>query len=221
MCGRFVITHPDEALAKLFDAQPANDLPEGPRYNVCPTQPIATVRSEAGMRRLAPMRWGFLPHWYKSETDGPLLINARAETLAEKPAFKSAARARRCIVPATGFYEWTKDAEQKRLPWYITRTDGQVLAFAAIWQDWEREGRAHRSVAIVTTEAAPDMAALHHRCPVVLEPADWPLWLGEAGHGAAALMTAPPEGTLTWHRVDPKVNSNRAQGAELIEPLAA
>ena len=221
MCGRFVITHPDEALAKLFDAAPANDLPEGPRYNVCPTQQVAAVRAEDGTRLLVPMRWGFLPHWYKTPSDGPLLINARAESIAEKPAFRAAARERRCIVPATGFYEWTKDEEGKRLPWYITRADSAPLAFAAIWQDWARGDETLRTVAIVTTEAGADIAAIHHRCPVVLEPADWALWLGEAGHGAARLMTAPPEGTLRWHRVDPKVNSNRAQGPGLIEPLAA
>jgi putative SOS response-associated peptidase YedK len=221
MCGRFVITHPDAALAKLFEATPANDLPEGPRYNVCPTQAVATVRSEGGTRHLSPMRWGFLPHWYDSPTDGPLLINARAETIATKPAFRGAARERRCLVPATGFYEWTKDAEGRRLPWYITRADGAPMAFAGIWQDWARGEEAHRTVAVVTTQAAEDMAALHHRCPVVLEPETWAKWLGEEGHGAATLKSAPAPGTLRWHRVDPKVNSNRAQGPELIEPLAA
>ncbi|MEM1431593.1 MAG: SOS response-associated peptidase [Pseudomonadota bacterium] len=221
MCGRFVITHPDEALAKLFAATPANDLPEGTRYNVCPTQQVAVVRADAGLRHLVPMRWGFLPHWYKTPTDGPLLINARSETVAEKPAFRAAARERRCIVPATGFYEWTKDADGKRLPWYITRADGAPLAFAAVWQDWARGEESHRTVAIVTTAAAEDIAALHHRCPVVLEPETWGKWLGEEGHGAARLMTAPAPGTLRWHRVDPQVNSNRAQGPSLIEPLAA
>ncbi|MEO1679396.1 MAG: SOS response-associated peptidase [Pseudomonadota bacterium] len=221
MCGRFVITTPDEALARLFDARPANDLPEGPRYNVCPTQPVATVRSEGGARLLAPMRWGFLPVWYKSPTDGPLLINARSETIAEKPAFRAAARDRRALVPATGFYEWTKDADGKRLPWYITRSDGSDLAFAAVWQDWERDGVAHRTVAIVTSAAGPDMAdTLHHRVPVVLEPESWAKWLGEEGHGAATLMRAPAPGLLRWHRVDPAVNSNRAEGADLIEPIA-
>jgi putative SOS response-associated peptidase YedK len=221
MCGRFVITAPDEALARLFEATPANDLPEGPRYNVCPTQEIATVRSADGARLLAPMRWGFLPHWYESETDGPLLINARAESVASKPAFRAACRERRCLVPASGFYEWTKDDAGNRLPWYITRADGQPMAFAAIWQDWERAGRALRTCAIVTAEAEGDIRALHTRCPVVLEPGHWAKWLGEAGHGAAALMTAPPSGTLTWHRVHPRVNSNRAEGPELIAPLAA
>jgi putative SOS response-associated peptidase YedK len=167
------------------------------------------------------MRWGFLPHWYRTETDGPLLINARAESVATKPAFRAAARERRCLVPASGFYEWTKDAEGRRLPWYITRADGAPMAFGAIWQDWEREGRAHRTVAIVTVEARGDVATLHHRCPLVLEPESWAKWLGEAGHGAATLMAPPPDGTLRWHRVDPRVNSNRAEGPDLIAPLAA
>lgn len=221
MCGRFVLTDPATALARLFSAQPANDLPGTPRYNVCPSQQVATVRSTGEGRLLAPMRWGFLPHWYATPTDGPLLINARAETIAGKPAFREACRRRRCILPATGFYEWTAGAEGGRLPWYITRADGAPLAFAAVWQDWTGGGESVRSIAIVTTAAAPDMAALHHRCPVVLGPADWAKWLGEAGHGAATLMRPPPAGTLRWHRVDPAVNSSRAEGPRLIAPLAA
>ena len=124
MCGRFAITLPNDAMAQLFDARPANDLPDVPNYNVCPTTQIAVARSDETGRRLEPMRWGFLPHWYKTPTDGPLLINARAETVAEKPAFRAACRERRCLIAATGFYEWTKDAEGKRLPWFISRADG-------------------------------------------------------------------------------------------------
>src|SRR6056297_1211262 len=173
MCGRFTLTHPSDALAGIFEAVPANDLPDVPNFNICPTNRIHAVTLEDGRRRLRALRWGFIPHWAKAESDGPLLINARAETIAEKPAFRQAARERRCLVPASGFYEWTKDAAGNRLPWYITRADGEPMAFAAIWQDWEREGRAHRTVAIVTTGAAEDMASLHHRCPVVLEPGSW------------------------------------------------
>lgn len=219
MCGRFAITLPPDAMAQLFAAVPSNDLPEVPNYNVCPTTQIHAVHVVEGQRRLVAMRWGFLPHWYKAENGGPLLINARAETIAEKPAFKGACRERRCLIPASGFYEWTKDAEGNRLPWYITPTQGDLLAFAGVWQDWERDGVAHRSCAIVTTAANDTMSAIHHRQPVTLGPGDWALWLGEAGHGAAALMTAAPEDALTFHRVDPKVNSNRASGPELIEPL--
>ena len=219
MCGRFSITMPDEAMARLFEAVPSNDLPETPRYNVCPTQAVHTVVSEEGARRLRPMRWGFLPHWYKSPTDGPLLINARAETVAEKPAFRKACRERRCLIPATGFFEWTKDADGKRLPWHISRADSEPIAFAGIWQFWERGEEAFVSCAIVTTGANEAMSQIHHRMPVSIEPADWPLWLGEAGSGAARLMQAANDEVFVFHRVDAAVNSNRAQGPQLLEPL--
>lgn len=219
MCGRFAITLPDDAMASLFEATASNDLPEVPNYNVCPTNQIHTVTSEDGLRRLRPMRWGYLPHWYKTTNGGPLLINARAETIADKPAFKSAARDRRCLVPAAGFYEWNKDEADNRLPWYIFRADGAPLAFAGVWQNWERDGQAHVTCAIVTTDANEAVSAIHHRMPVILEHDDWALWLGEKGKGAATLMRAAPEDALDFYRVDPAVNSNRASGPELIEPL--
>jgi putative SOS response-associated peptidase YedK len=219
MCGRFALTLPSDAMAQLFAAQPANDLPEVPNYNICPTNAVHVVTSDEGARRLRPMRWGFVPHWYKTPTDGPLLINARAETIAEKPAFAKAARARRCLIPATGFYEWTKDEAGNRLPWYI-RPDGDgALAFAGVWQDWEREGEQLTTCAIVTTGANAPMQTIHHRMPVIVAPDNWPLWLGEAGHGAATLTRAAPDDALEFWRVDPKVNSNRAAGPELIEPI--
>ncbi len=221
MCGRFALTLPQDAMAQLFQAVPSNALPEIPNYNICPTNQVHAVHTVEGQRRLVAMRWGFLPHWYKAENGGPLLINARAETVAEKPAFKAACRERRCLIPATGFYEWTKDSDGNRLPWYIHATDAGTLAFAAVWQDWERDGVAHRTCAIITTAASPKMASIHHRQPVTLAPSDWALWLGEAGHGAAALMQAAPDDALDFYRVDPKVNSNRAFGADLIEPIAA
>ncbi|ROT99482.1 SOS response-associated peptidase [Histidinibacterium lentulum] len=219
MCGRMAITLPHEAMAQVFGAVPANDLPEVPDYNVCPTVNVHTVVSAEGGRLLRPMRWGLLPPWYKTPTDGPLLINARAETIVEKPAFRTAAKERRCIVPASGFYEWTKDAAGTRYPWYITRSDGRPLAFAAIWQVWDRGDSQLTTVAIVTTAANDSMSRIHHRMPVVLEEADWPLWLGEAGHGAAVLMRAAPEEALVFHRVGREVNSNRARGAGLIAPV--
>ena len=207
-------------MAQLFAAQPANDLPDVPNYNVCPTTQIAVVTG-GETRRLQPMRWGFLPNWYKAPNDGPLLINARAETIAEKPAFKAACRARRCLITATGFYEWTKDHDGTRLPWYITRKDGAPLVFAGIWQDWAKGEDSLRTCAMVTCGANAAMSAIHHRMPVLLNPRDWPLWLGEAGKGAATLMNAAPEDALVWHRVDRDVNSNRATGAALIAPLSA
>ena len=221
MCGRIVITTPMEALAALFDAMPDNDLPGGERFNVCPTQPVAVVTSADGMRRLRPMRWGFVPAWYKTPTDGPLLINARAETVAEKPAFRTAVRERRCLIPVSGFYEWSPGDGGARLPWYITRADRGVMALGGVWQLWEKDGQALATCAVVSTEAGPQMAAVHNREPVIVDPADWPLWLGEAGKGAARLMKNREPGALAMHRVDPKVNSNRASGADLILPLTA
>ena len=215
MCGRFTITHPNEALAALFGATLGNDLPESPRFNICPTLPVAVVTSDQG-RRLRSMRWGFIPSWYKAPNDGPLIINARADTVARKPAFREAIRARRCILPASGFYEWSAGPAGERLPWYVTRRDRQPLAFAALWQRWgELE-----TVAMITTEGGDAMQGLHDREPVVLEPEDWPLWLGEAGHGAAVLMR-PSAGIMQAQRVGTAVNSNRASGPALIEPIPA
>lgn len=209
-------------MARLFEAAPANDLPQVPNFNVCPTDTLGACTGGAA-RRLQPMRWGFIPHWYKTPSDGPLLINARAETLAEKPAFKAAARARRCLIACTGFYEWTKDETGARLPWFITRTDGEPLVMAGLWQEWStpQGGSDTRSCAVVTCAANAAMAQLHARMPVVLEREDFALWLGEAGHGAARLMRAAPQDALRWHRVGREVNSNRAAGPGLIAPLPA
>ena len=187
MCGRFALTLPHDAMAQLFDAVPSNALPDIPNFNICPTNLVHAVHVLEGQRRLVAMRWGFLPHWYKAENGGPLLINARAETLAEKPAFKAACRERRCLIPATGFYEWTKDEAGNRLPWYIYPADAELLVFAGVWQDWERGDEALRTCAIVTCGANEAMSRIHHRMPVILRAGDWPLWLGEAGKGAAAL----------------------------------
>jgi putative SOS response-associated peptidase YedK len=219
MCGRFSITIPEEAMAQVFDALPSNDLPRTPNYNVCPTNDVAVVLP-GERRRLVSMRWGFVPKWYKSPNDGPLLINARAETIADKPAFREACRQRRCILPVSGFYEWTKTPDGRRLPWYIFRTDGAPLAFAGVWQEWEGPEGPLRTCAIVTCAANEGMSAIHHRMPVVLEPENFALWLGEKGHGAAPLMRPAAEEVLRWYRVDPAVNSNRAEGPELIEPVS-
>ncbi len=218
MCGRLAITLPNDAMAQLFAAQPANDLPTVPNFNVCPTTQVHVVRGTQTGRSLIPMRWGFLPHWYKSPTDGPLLINARAETIAEKPAFRAACRERRCIVVASGFYEWTKTEDGTRLPWYIYRQDTAPIAFAAIWQSWGKDD-AIPTCAVVTTAANEDLKGIHHRMPLILEPDSWALWLGEQGKGAARLMHPGAQGVLAFHRVDPRVNSNRASGPELIEPF--
>lgn len=223
MCGRFVLTLPVDAMARLFAAAPANDLPLGPQFNICPTTPIAVVD---GARRLRPMRWGFVPRWYKTPTDGPLLINARAETIADKPAFRDAVRARRCLIPTDGFYEWHRLGRDKQ-PYFVSRADGAPLVMAGIWQDWtapavdDQAPQTLTGCAIVTTGANGPLAAIHDRVPVILDPDDWPLWLGEAGHGAARLLGAGPPDRLRLWPVSRAVNSNRAAGADLVTPIAA
>ncbi|MEL6570864.1 MAG: SOS response-associated peptidase [Pseudomonadota bacterium] len=220
MCGRMSITQPHEAVVELFDAVPSNDLPPTPNFNVCPTVQIPVVTSDGGTRRLRPMRWGFIPHWYKKPNGGPLLINARAETIAEKPAFRAACRERRCLVPVTGFYEWFRDGDATPLPWFVARANKSPLVMAGIWQDWQFEDNHLATCAIVTTAANQAMARIHHRIPVILEDTDWPLWLGEAGKGASTLMKSAPEDALSFHRVGTEVNSNRATGIGLMAPLS-
>jgi putative SOS response-associated peptidase YedK len=219
MCGRFAITLPNDAMAQLFAAAPANDLPPVPNHNVCPTDPVHAVISRAGSRHLVAMRWGLLPPWYKTPNGGPLLINARSESVAGKPAFREAVRERRCLIPASGFFEWAKDVAGGRLPWFIQRADGEPIAFAGLWQDWgPREARV-ATCAIVTTAADGSLTAIHERVPVVIDPVNWPLWLGETGVGASRLMQPLADGALVAHRVGTEVNSNRAAGAQLIAPL--
>lgn len=215
MCGRMAITLPHDAMAQMFSAAADNDLPVVENYNVCPTQTISVAVSDGDNRRLRPMRWGFVPHWYKSPTDGPLLINARSETIHEKPAFREACRKRRCLIAADGFYEWKRVEGETPEPYFVTRADGAPMVFAGVWQGW---GEIN-TCAIVTCDANEDMAPVHHRLPVVLETDQFAKWLGEEGHGAATLMNAAAPGALRLRRVSTKVNSNRASGPELIEPL--
>lgn len=219
MCGRFAITLPPESMAQLFAAAPANDLPHVPNFNVCPTTQIHTIMASQNGRHLVAMRWGLIPRWYKQPNDGPLLINARAETIAQKPAFATACRERRCLIPVTGFYEWTKTPEGARLPWYITPRDEEMAVFAGIWQDWEHQGIRLRTAAIVTITANESMSKIHKRMPVSLAPDQWAQWLGEEGKGAARLMQPAPEERFVAWRVSPEVNSNRSSGAQLIQPL--
>jgi putative SOS response-associated peptidase YedK len=197
-----MITSSFEAMAGLFEAVLADGLgPDAPRPNVSPTEAIPAVVATPEGRAIVPMRWGFLPSWYKAPNDGPLLINARAESIAEKPAFREAARERRCLIPANGFYEW-KGAKGAKTPFVIRPRDGGLVAFAGVWQDWGHgEGRGP-TCAIVTTDANRPCAEVHDRMPVVIAPTDFALWLGEAGRGAALLMRPAPDDALVVEEAD-------------------
>ncbi len=188
MCGRFTLRTPATVLIEHFDLDVRGDRQLAlfaPRYNIAPTQEIIAVRTNpnAGRRTATMMRWGLIPSWSKEPRGaGPPLINARAETLAEKPAFRNALRSRRCIIPADGFYEWQPTAaggRGKKQPYYIHRPDGAPFAFAGLWETWTNASAPLmiESCTIVTTEANAALRALHDRMPVVLSPGDYALWL--------------------------------------------
>ena len=195
MCGRYMITSSFEAMARLFEAEPdglgGNLIGDAARMNVAPTEAIPVVVGGEGGRRIVPMRWGLVPPWYKTANGGPLLINARAESVATKPAFARAVRERRCLIPANGFYEWQGEKGAK-VPFSIRPPDGGLIAFAGVWESW----RGTQTAAIVTCTANATLASIHERMPVVIAPEDFALWLGEAGHGAARLLVPAPEEAL-------------------------
>lgn len=224
MCGRFALTVPHEAVAEIFGADPDPALiARGPRFNICPTQEVEAIRVGAEGREVARMRWGLLPHWYKAPNGGPLIINARAETIAEKPAFAKSVRERRCLIPASGFYEWRSNGEkQPKTPFWIhpAGTDGPV-GFAGVWREWAgADGQRIETCAIVTTAASETLKPLHHRAPLAIRPDDWPLWLGEEGKGAARLMTPPDEDFWAFHEVGREIGKNSADGEGLMAPVS-
>lgn len=202
MCGRFALTLPRQAVTEHFRALAAAGPDPGPRADIRPTQPIDVIHLREGARQLAPMRWGFLPHWYRSPGDGPLIINARSEEIAAKPAFRQAVRETRCLVPATGFYEWAPGGAPgpERVHW-LEPAAGGLFAMAGVWRPWRDEaGVVTATCAIVTCQANAALAPVHHRMPVVILPRDYGLWLGEEGPGAARLMRPAPE---DFFRIEP------------------
>ena len=192
MCGRFVLETPLKATAEIFNAQMAESLVTVPNFNICPSENISVLVSNSGKRKLGQMRWGFVPHWCKSVADGPLLFNARAETLAEKPAFRDACRKRRCLIPADGFYEWEKKVGSKSKPFYVRRSDRQQMIFAGIWQFSGDSEHRIPTCAIITVPASKQISGIHNRMPLIIDPSDWAGWLGEGqGFKAAKLMKTP------------------------------
>jgi len=222
MCGRFVITSAPEALRRLFGYIDQPNFP--PRYNVAPTQPVPVVMIENGKRQFRLMRWGLIPAWVKDPRGFALLINARAETVLDKPAFKNALRRRRCLIPADGYYEWSQSEARKR-PYFIHPRDGQPFGFAGLAETWTGpNGEELDTVAIVTTAASADIAVLHPRVPVTITPGDFDRWLDCANDevdAAMALLAAPADGEFLWHQVSTRVNRVANDDAQLILPVSA
>ncbi|MEM7242934.1 MAG: SOS response-associated peptidase [Pseudomonadota bacterium] len=220
MCGRFVITAPEEAIAEWFDAEIRVGF-EGSRFNIAPSQMIPVVVEYEGTRLLSEMRWGFIPHWYKTPNDGPFLINARGETAHEKPSFRTAFAKRRCIIPASGFYEWHEKKGVGKEPYFIHASSGDPMGFAGLWQVWTHPTTQDRwvTVAIVTTQASAQISDIHHREPVTLQKNEFDPWLRGTPADARQVINAADEGYFMFHRVDRAVNSARHDSEELMAPL--
>ena len=222
MCGRFVITSPPAALRQIFGYIEQPNFP--PRYNVAPTQPISVVMVENGIRHFRLMRWGLLPAWVKDPRKFTLLINARAETIGEKPAFKNAFRRRRCLIPADGYYEW-QAIDGRKQPTFIHRRDGGLIGLAGLAETWiGPNGEELDTVAIVTAPASADLAVLHHRVPVAIPPGDFERWLdcrADDALSVLALLRPPREGEFVWHPVSTRVNRATNDDAQLILPISA
>ena len=220
MCGRFTQASPAEVIGELFELPAVPTL--APRYNIAPTQDVAVVRADGGGRQLAMLHWGLIPSWSKDRAIGARMINARAETLADKPAFRSALRNRRCLIVADGFYEWQKTGTRKQ-PYHIRMNDGRPFAFAGLWERWAPAGEQPvESCTIVTTAPNELLAGVHDRMPVILAHHDYPLWLDPAGREAERvlpLLRAYPAEEMVAYPVSLRVNDPANDEPACVAPL--
>lgn len=219
MCGRFALARTPDELTPIFNLAECVDL--APRYNIAPATDMAVVRhSPAGTRVLHSLRWGLVPHWIKDPTIGSRLINARAESVQDKPAFRGAFQKRRCLIPADGFFEWQRQGDRKQ-PFFFSSPAGQVLAFGGLWESWQAsDGGLLRTACILTTAANQGVGAIHDRMPLLLAPEDWATWLEGTQAEAQALLRPSPEAALRSWPVSPRVNRVKEEGAELVEPFS-
>jgi putative SOS response-associated peptidase YedK len=225
MCGRFTRMYTWRelvALYRLTDQSPPSNLQ--PRYNICPTTTIDSVVERDGKRRLEPMRWGLIPSWWSKSLKEMRLatFNARAETVAQKPMFRAAFKRKRCIIPASGYYEWKTTPDGKQ-PFYFTAKNGPVLSIAGLWDEWKDKdsGKTMKSCTMIITEPNKFVAKVHDRMPVLLKPDQFEPWL--SGNAGTDILKPAPERMLQMWPVSKRVNSSRADGddATLIDKVAA
>lgn len=224
MCGRFALNDNPLKLAEYFHL--TGDVDFSPSWNIAPSTRICSIiADEEGGRHLHRMRWGLIPSWAKDATIGNKLVNARGETIAEKPSFRSAFKRRRCLIPASGFYEWKTEAG-KKYPWYVSLKSGEPMAFAGLWETWHPEGEeAIESCCIITTDANSLMARIHDRMPVILNPDQWPIWLSQQEQQSDKLLPlvrAHDSKSMQAWPVTRELNKvGQRDDAGLAEPLAA
>ena len=218
MCGRYVIKTPPGLMQQVFNYAEQPNFP--PRYNIAPTQPVPVVRIDNGRPSFALVRWGLIPSWAKDPRELSLMINARAESVLDKPAFRNAMKRRRCLIPADGFYEWKQDGERKR-PFYAAAKE--LVAFAGLWEPWiGPNGEEVETACIITTPANRTLRPLHDRMPAVIPREAFDMWLDGANvdaETAAALLVPAPEDKFVPHEVSTAVNRTANDNASLIEPL--
>lgn len=220
MCGRYTLTADAESIQLAFSLQGVDGWLE-PRYNIAPSQQ-APVISSRDPDKLSFMKWGLVPSWAKDPKIGNRMINARSETAAQKPSFRSAFKRRRCLIPADGYYEWTKQGK-KKTPMYIKHTEREIFAFAGLWENWEQpDGGWLHSCAILTTDANERIRPIHHRMTVILEPEDYALWLAPrelTPDEWLPLMAGPGPEKLDYFEVSTQVNSPANDNPLLIMPV--
>ena len=224
MCGRYAATLPPEMMVELFKLLNRIDYP--PRYNIAPTQPIAVIWEQEARRTVQLVRWGFVPGWVKDPREFPLLINARAEGLIEKPSFRDAIKRNRCVIPASGYFEWMKGEDGKKRPYYITLEGDEVMAFAGVYSNWiGPQGEEIDTAAIVTVEPNLEISSIYDRMPAILrgEEAidDWLNTRDVTAKQAVQLASPPPPGAMTYYPVGKAIGSALAEGPDLIRPLTA
>ena len=222
MCGRYNLITDAVALVDFFGIeQTLFDMSVfGPRYNIAPGQDVPLVRDGSNGRELVLARWGLVPHWSKESKTKYSTINARAETVAEKPTYRDSFKRRRCLIPATGFYEWTRDGKQK-IPQHIQLTGGGLFAFAGLWDRWEKQGETFDSCSIIVTDANEAVRPVHDRMPVILNHAYYNAWLNPTHSNRAQLqsMLVPYAGSIDVYPVSKRVNSPKNDDAGCTERL--
>jgi len=223
MCGRYALTATPEEVQALFGYLDGEDFP--PRYNIAPTQPVAIVRLDRDTRRFALVRWGLVPSWVKDPKGFALLFNARAESAADKPAFRAAMRYRRCLFPASGFYEWRRGPGKTKQPFWVQPRGGGLVAFAGLWETWsDRDGGEIDTACILTTDANASVAPIHDRMPVVIAPTDFGRWLDAREYppeAVADLLRPAPQDLFEAIPVGSRVNKAENDDPSVQEPVAA
>lgn len=221
MCGRFTLYSPLQEIVTRFSIEQA-ELDFSPRYNIAPSQKVLAIVNDGQRNRMGYLKWGLIPSWSKDPSIGNKMINARAETLVEKPSFRQAYRKKRCLIIADGFYEWKKEKDRK-VPMYIQLHNRQPFAFAGLWERWiSPEGHEITTCTIVTTEANEFMTPIHHRMPVILKTEQENIWLNRNitdPYLLEHLLQPYPSGEMTAYSVSTLVNTPKNDNASLIDPV--